>query len=258
MHFMARLPRLYVPGYPVHVRVRGNDGRDVFRSEGDRIFMHRCLVETAPKCGIAVHAYVFMTNHIHLVATGTGEDSLARLIQRLGRRYVGYFNYLHRRTGTLWEGRYRSSLIESERYLLACHRYVELNPVRAGMVAAPGDHPWSSFHFNALGSKDDLVSSHSLYMELGATELARQAAYRRLCESELPEETVAAIRGATGWVLGSPEFCELLEARTGRRVVRKPRGRPRRKQSMGQSMGSESNDRQPLRLPEGSDAENRL
>ena len=195
-----------------------------------------------------------MTNHIHLVATGSRADSLARLIQGLGRRYVGYFNYLHRRTGTLWEGRYRSSVIEADRYLLACHRYVELNPVRAGMVAGPVDHPWSSFHVNALGSQDDLVSSHSLYMELGTTEIARRSAYRRLFESELSAETVAAIRGATGWVLGSPEFCELLEARTGRRVVRAARGRPRRKELMG----SESNNRQALWLPEGSDAGNRL
>jgi len=210
--------------------------------------MHRCMAEITPKCGVAVHAYVFMTNHIHLVATGSSEDSFARLIQTLGRRYVGYFNYLHRRTGTLWEGRYQSNLIEADRYLLACHRYVELNPVRAGMVAVPDDHPWSSFHFNALGSKDDLVSPHSLYMELGAKERARRAAYRRLFESELPQETVAAIRAATGWVLGSPEFCELLKARTGRRVVRSGRGRPRRR--LLELMGSESNGRQESRSPE--------
>jgi putative transposase len=231
---MARLPRLYVPGYPVHLVVRGNNKQDIFTTEGDRVFFHRCLAEVTRRFGLAVHAYVFMTNHVHLVATGDRADAPAKVIQCMGRRYVSYYNYLHGRTGTLWEGRYRSCLVETDRYLLACHRYVELNPVRAGMVAVPGRYPWSSFACNARGMPDDLVTPHSLYMGLGWTDEARRAAYQSLFGSPLDEDTLEAIRNALnkGWALGGQAFCGELEARTGRRfmpegVGRKPLARRR-------------------------------
>jgi putative transposase len=217
---MARLPRLCIPGYPAHLRLRGNDGQPIFHDEGDRVFFHRTLSELVGLYELDVHAYVFMTNHVHLVATPWRPDSFARSVQGLGRRYVPRFNKVHQRTGTLWEGRFRSTLIESDRYLLACHRYVEENPVRAGMVANPGEHLWSSFRCNAWGARDDLVTAHSLYMELGSGEDTRLAAYRRLFDRELPEETIAAIPEATGWTLGSEEFCESMAALAGRRVLR--------------------------------------
>jgi putative transposase len=230
---MARLRRLYVPGVPAHIWVRGNNRNAIFRSEGDRVYFHRCLVDVTRRAGVAVHAYVFMTNHIHLLATGERPDSLAKAVQCMGRRYVSYFNYLYERTGTLWEGRFRSCPVETERYFFVCHRYVELNPVRAGMVGDPGLHQWSSYRCNALGGKDDLVTPHSLYMELGPTDPARRNAYRGLFGSGLDEATLAAIRhsGAKGWALGGKEFCEFLEAQAGRPAVRRKGGRPRRSEA---------------------------
>ncbi len=174
-----------------------------------------------------------MTNHIHLLVTGEGPDSLAKAVQCMGRRYVSYFNYLYERTGTLWEGRFRSCPVETERYFFVCHRYVELNPVRAGMVGDPGLHQWSSYRCNALGGKDDLVTPHSLYMELGGTDLDRRDAYRALFGSPVDEATLAAIRhsGTKGWALGGKEFCEFLEVQAGRPAVRKKAGRPRRSET---------------------------
>src|SRR4051812_18507564 len=134
---MPRLPRFFAEGVPSHVILRGNNRQAVFLTEGDRIFFHRCLAELAQESSVAVHAYVFMTNHVHLLATGALRASISKLMQRLGTRYVGYFNYLHDRTGSLWEGRYKASLVEAERYFLTCQRYIELNPVRAGMVTHP-------------------------------------------------------------------------------------------------------------------------
>jgi putative transposase len=193
------------------------------------VYFHRCLVEVTRRFGLAVHAYVFMTNHFHLLATGERPDSLSKVVQCMGRRYVSYFNYLHERTGTLWEGRFHSCPVESDRYFLVCHRYVESNPVRAGMVDSPGRFKWSSHSCNASGGKDDLVTPHSLYMELGGTETARQASYRSLFESDLDDATVAAIRHATrkGWALGGKKFCELLEGQVGRPAAPRKAGRPR-------------------------------
>jgi putative transposase len=232
---MARLPRVYVPGYPVHLVVRGNNRQEIFKTDGDRIHFHRCLVEVTRRHGLAIHAYVFMTNHVHLVATGECADAPAKVVQSMGRRYVSYFNYLHGRTGTLWEGRYRSCLVETDRYLLACHRYAEMNPVRAGMVAVPGRYPWSSFRCNARGVPDDLVTPHSLYMGLGWTDEARRAAYRALFEVALGDEMLKAIRYAlnSGWALGGEAFCDELEARAGRRFARKVAGRRVKDRAIG-------------------------
>jgi putative transposase len=227
---MARLRRLSLAGIPAHIRIRGNDRQDIFRTEGDRIYFHRCLVEVSRRCGLAVHAYVFMPNHVHLVATGQTDDAPSKAIQCMGRRYVSYFNYLHGRTGTLWEGRFRSCPIETDRYLLACHRYVELNPVRAGLAGQPGESVWSSFRCNAWGVEDDLVTPHSLYMELGGTESRRRSAYLRLFEGVLGEEVLSAIRHAAdrGWALGGDEFCERLGLTASRPTVPRKAGRPRR------------------------------
>lgn len=227
---MARRARLYVPGYPAHITVRGNNRQAIFTTEGDRLFFHRCLVETTRRFGLAVHAYVFMDNHIHILGTGQAADSLSKVVQCMGRRYVSYYNYLHGRTGTLWEGRFHSSLVESERYFLVCHQYVEANPVRAGMVEDPGLFRWSSHGANASSRADDLVTPHSLYMELGRSELDRQRAYRRIFDLPIDHVTLAAIRHAArrGWALGGKEFCERLERLSGRRAMPRRRGRPRR------------------------------
>jgi len=226
---MARLPRLFMPEFPVHAVVRGNDRQDIFQSEGDRIYFHRCLVETTRKHQTAVHAYVFMTNHVHLLVTGKTPDSLGKVIQTMGRRYVAYFNYLYRRTGTLWEGRFKSSVVQTERYFLACQRYIEMNPVRAGLVERPADFFWSSFMANRIGRPDDLVTPHSLYLEMGRTPDSRHAAYARLFEGEMGGDD-KTIRDALqqGWAVGDQEFCERLGHTTGRRLAPRPRGRPRK------------------------------
>ena len=210
--------------------MRGNDRQAIFRTDGDRIFFHRCLVETSRRFGVAVHAYVFMTNHVHLLATGSAADSLGRMVQSMGRRYVSYFNYLYERTGTLWEGRFKSCPVETERYFLVCHRYVELNPVRAEMVGDPWAFQWSSFRANAFGHPDDLVTPHSLYLELGASEVRRRRAYQGLFGSPIDAPTLAAIRYAAGrgWALGGGKFLAKLEELSGRPVAPRKRGRPRK------------------------------
>lgn len=230
---MARLPRLYIPGLPSHVRVRGNDKQAIVRTEGDRIFLHRCLVDACGRHELAVHAYVFMDNHFHLLATGLRPDSLPRAMQCLGRRYVSYFNYLHGRTGTLWEGRYRSSPVETERYFMTCQRYVEENPVRAGMVANPIEHAWSSHRCNLGLAADDLVTPHALYLGLGRLPDERYRYYADLFRSPLGAAVIDAIRAATdkGMALGGPEFCKLLASAAGRRASPGQRGRPAKREN---------------------------
>ena len=175
-----------------------------------------------------MHAYVLMTNHVHLLATPESADSLPRLMQSLGRRYVRYVNAAYRRTGTLWEGRYRAAPIDSEAYFLACCRYIELNPVRARMVAHPRDYRWSSYAAHAQGAKDALAQDHPLYRGLGGTPVERQKAYRALFRAALGEEFLDALRTATngGWVLGSARFKRQVEKVAGRRAAPLAKGRP--------------------------------
>ena len=152
---MARLPRLIVPGFPHHVIQRGNNRQRIFETQADYAFFLELAQEHASQFGVAIHAYVLMPNHIHLLATPqTAQDALPKMMQAVGRRYVRHFNDSHGRTGTLWEGRYKSTLNDSERYLLTCSRYIELNPVRAGMVERPDAYQWSSFRCNADGLPD--------------------------------------------------------------------------------------------------------
>jgi putative transposase len=212
----------------MHLVVRGNDRQDIFKSDGDRIFFHRCLVDLSKRHHVAVHAYVFMSNHVHLLATGSEANSFAKLIQGMGRRYVSYFNYLHGRTGTLWEGRFHSSLVQEERYFLACHRYIEMNPVRAGMVPLPAHHAWSSFGFNRLGRPDDLITPHSLYLSMGRTDAGRYNAYARLFDQGMADDEKIrdALRRCAP--LGDRAFCKEIEEISGRRVLPRTRGRPRK------------------------------
>jgi putative transposase len=193
----ARLKRYFVPDQPQHVIQRGNNREPTFAAAADYQFYLDVLREASERHGLQIHAYVLMTNHVHLLATPESPSSLPKTLQSLGRRYVQYFNYTYGRTGTLWEGRYRATVIDTERYLLTCMRYVELNPVRAGMVTRPGEYRWSSYHRNGDGASDPLVGDHDLYRRLGRTIEQRCAAYRRLFRSQLPKADLEAIREAT-------------------------------------------------------------
>ena len=194
---MARLPRYAAPGIPQHVIQRGNDRSALFAADSDYEFFHGCLRAACERYECQVHAYVLMTNHVHLLVTPTDASGPSRMMQSLGRRYVRYFNDRYRRTGTLWEGRYRSVPIRTDAHLLACSRYIELNPVRATMVGSPGEYEWSSFRCNAGGREDEIVQPHPLYLALGAGAATRQKGYRALCKERLAPDVVAAIRAGT-------------------------------------------------------------
>lgn len=225
---MARLPRYFVKGQPLHVIQRGNNREPIFVHAGDYRFYMECLQAAAERHGCTIHAYVLMTNHVHLLATPASDSSLPKTLQSVGRRYVQYFNYTYGRTGTLWEGRYRATLIDTERYLLTCMRYIELNPVRAGMVRHPRDHPWSSYRAHAYGENTAFLHDHELYQRLGRSAKTRQGAYRQLFRVQIPKAELDAIRAATNkaWVLGNDRFQKKVARRAGRRATPLPRGRP--------------------------------
>jgi len=225
---MARLPRLTVPGYPHHIIQRGNNRQAIFASVADYQTFLALLHENAQKFGVAVHAYVLMSNHFHLLASPETDDGLPLMMQAAGRRYVRYFNDSQGRSGTLWEGRYRSTLIQTDRYLLTCMAYIDLNPVRAGMVPEAKDYPWSS-HGHYIGQRDDkFVSPHPLFWELGNTPFEREAAYADLVGAGIsPAQQADLTRSAlNGWALGEESFVTDLQKRTDRRVVRGQVGRP--------------------------------
>lgn len=173
---MRRKPRFLLPGVPVHVVQRGHNRSAVFFADFDYLEYLRCLRRAAEENRCAVHAYVLMTNHVHLLLTPDCKNSVGRLFQALGRHYVRYVNTIYQRHGALWEGRYKSSLIESQAYLLACMRYIELNPVRAGMVDHPAKYRWSSYGANALGNTNLVISPHQEYASLGHSSQERQTA----------------------------------------------------------------------------------
>jgi len=227
---MARLPRFVIPDQPQHVIVRGNNRSEIFCADADYQFYLEKLQLACDKHGCEVHAYVLMTNHVHLLITPREEISLSKTLQMLGRYYVQYFNYSYQRTGTLWEGRYKASLIDSTAYLLTCMRCIELNPVRAGMVSHPSEYPWSSYHFNALGQPNDLVMPYLEYLRLGKTDEARQAAYRELFKHHISDGSVAEIRNATNkaWVLGNDRFKQRIQRQTERRVEPSQKGGDRK------------------------------
>ena len=216
---MARLPRFVIPGQPQHVIQRGNNRQAIFRAEADYRFFLEKLSEAANKHQCDIHAYVLMTNHVHLLVTPHTENGIGKMMQMLGRYYVQYFNHHYKRTGTLWEGRYKAALIDSEHYLLICMRYIELNPVRAqSMVERPADYPWSSYHCNALGKDNPVITARREYQRLGATDQDRQAAYRQLFRARIPETTLTAIREATNkaWALGDNRFKAKVAKQTDR------------------------------------------
>lgn len=226
---MPRHERFMVAEVPVHVIQRGNNrGACFFHEEDYTLYLHH-LQELADRLRCAVHAYCLMTNHVHLLLTPKTVDGCRLLMKNLGQRYVQHINRSYRRSGTLWEGRYRSCLTQSERYVLACHRYIELNPVRAGMVSHAREYRWSSYRSNAEGKRCDWLVLHAQYLALGRSDQARRDAYRRLV---VDAATVDEIRAATngGFVLGSTRFQEEIARMLGRRVVRGRPGRPRKEE----------------------------
>ncbi|HEY8606961.1 MAG TPA: transposase [Noviherbaspirillum sp.] len=226
---MARLPRLVVPHQPHHIIQSGIDGLTVFRDPEDHQAFLRWLREAARHFGVAVHAYVLMPDHLHLLATPQDEAGLGKMMQWIGRKYVPYFNARYGRSGTLWKSRYKATVIESDRYFLLCSRYIESKPVMDGLVAAPQDYAWSSFVHHAGGRPDPVITDHALFWALGNTPFDREAAYRHLMEQLPGQDDVRMLNEATrkGWALGSSSFKALLNKQLGRRVDPAPRGRPR-------------------------------
>ena len=227
---MPRPLRIDIPGIPQHVVQRGNDRQPCFFDDADYLCYHTELREIARREGCFVHAYVLMTNHVHLLLTPSQAGAVGRTMQALGRRYVRYINATYGRTGTLWEGRYKASLVGDGDYLMRCQRYIELNPVRAGMTDDPAHYRWSSYRSNGLGQADALLTPHDLYLALDGDAANRQAVYRFLFRSELDREAVADIRLALeqGQPLGKGRFLDQIERMIGRRCEVRPRGRPRK------------------------------
>jgi putative transposase len=237
---MPRRARLSIPGIPWHIIQRGNNHSVCFHAEEDyQLYLHY-LDEFAARFGCAIHAYVLMTNHVHLLLTPQRTDSAALLMKNLGQRYVQYINHTYRRSGTLWEGRFRSCLTQAEDYVLACYRYIELNPVRAGMVMRPQDYRWSSYHANALGKASRFVVPQAEYLRLGRDDAVRQEAYRALFKAHLDEEVVVQIRSATNgnYALGSERFQQEIGVMLGRRAGRGQSGRPSKGAAEDEKQGS--------------------
>lgn len=225
---MARLRRLIVPGHPHHIIQRGNNRQPTFHDARDYELLLGLLAEYAKREKVAIHSYVLMGNHFHLLATPETQTGLSAMMQAVGRRYVRYFNQRYQRTGTLWEGRYKATLVQTDRYLLACMAYIDLNPVRAGMVARAADYPWSSHGHYAGLRTDKLVTAHPLYWQLGNTPFAREAGYAELVNQGVTPPLQARLTESAlkGWALGEPDFLAGLQKRTKRRLSRGKAGRP--------------------------------
>ena len=228
---MPRRPRISVPEVPLHLIQRGNNRQGCFFAEEDYRAYLGWLEKYAEESGCAIHAYVLMTNHVHLLMTPRTSSSVGELMKRLGQRYVQYVNRTYRRSGTLWEGRFRSGLTQEENYVLGCYRYIELNPVRANMVEHPAEYRWSSYRTNAQGEPSTLLTHHLLHTALGSDDQARQAAYRELFRYQLDLGMVDEIRTATNgnYALGSSQFQAQTAAALGRRVTPGKSGRPRKR-----------------------------
>jgi putative transposase len=225
---MARKPRFNLPGVPQHVIQRGNNRDPCFLDEQDYQRYLVDLYEALARNDCRLHAYVLMTNHVHLLVTPMAEHGVSHLMQDVGRKYVRYVNHTYGRSGTLWEGRFKASLVDSEAYLLICMRYIELNPVRAAMVEHPGAYPWSSYGYNAYGRSDRLLSSHPLYAALGLDAPRRQEAYRELFRHHIDAALTHEIQEAVNQelVLGRDRFKERIEEMTARQTRPRKTGRP--------------------------------
>ena len=226
---MARLPRIDVPGLAQHIIQRGNNQQVCFGGEEDMAAYANWLHEYSQKFIVAIHAWVFMTNHVHLLVTPRIKSGVSEMMQSLGRRYVQYYNYSYKRSGTLWEGRYKSCVVQQEDYLLQYYRYIEMNPVRANMVQNPADYRWSSYRINAEGIDSKWCTPHEQYLALGEDEGERLAAYRSLFSGHLDDEIIGRIRKVTnsGMALGNDRFKDEIELLAKRRARPKKAGRPK-------------------------------
>lgn len=218
---MGRRARLVLPGVPLHIIQRGNNRSACFVAETDYRVYLSMLHEASTAVDCSIHAYVLMTNHVHLLLSFEDISSPSILMKTLGQRFAQYINRRYRRTGTLWEGRFRSCLVEDEPYLLTCQRYIELNPVRAGMVTRPHEYQWSSYRANAEGCRDQLITPHELYSRLGADPCERQAVYRQLFDDEIPANTITSLRHATNgnYAMADAPFLERARSFLGRAVA---------------------------------------
>lgn len=226
---MPRKPRFFLPDIPVHIIQRGHSREPVFFEDSDYRAYLDWMGEAARRYDCAIHAYVLMTNHIHILATPKDKQGISRLMQYIGRRYVPYMNHAYGTSGTIWEGRYKASLINDEQYLFTCMRYIELNPVRASMVSRPGRYRWSSYRANAQGKEDTLLTAHPLYVGLGKTKASRRDAYKALFRAHIDEEILKDIRAAwqTGTPLGNDYFKKKIERKLKSKVGQARRGRPK-------------------------------
>jgi len=219
---------MYMPGVPAHVVQRGNNREPCFFAEADYRFYLSALMDALERHEVELHAYVLMTNHVHLLMTPRHAEGISRVMQHVGRHYVRHINERYVRTGTLWEGRHKASLIDADDYLLSCYRYIELNPVRAGMVVSPDEYLWSSYRWHAWGQEDSLISDHSIYNEISTNAAARQKAYRALFEGHVATEAMETMREAitANYPVGNDRFKERIMKELGRSIGHARRGRP--------------------------------
>jgi len=226
---MPRRPRMYLPGIPTHIVQRGNNREPCFFHSDDYVYYLQCLKHALKRYRVECHAYVLMTNHVHLLMTPTNDTGISRLMSLIGKHYVLYINKTYRRSGTLWEGRHKSSLIDADKYLFHCYRYIEMNPVRAMMVDKPDEYRWSSYAFHAWGKENDLIEDHALYRNLGGTDEKRQYAYRELFRIDLTDENIHEISHAShyNYPLGNECFKEFIEQTLQRHIGYDKRGRPK-------------------------------
>jgi len=235
---MPRRARITAAGVPHHVVQRGHNREATFFADEDYLAYRHSLKEGAQRYRCAIHAYALMTNHVHLLLTPANEDGLSRLMRYLGSRYVQYINYVYKRRGTLWEGRFKSSVVDQEQYLLTCYRYIELNPVRANMVKQPQDYRWTSYAHHVQGKQDDLIEDHPLYLALGETDEARREAYRALLRYQLDDTDITEIRTCLnkGLAVGAERFKDQIESVLERSVRPK---QPGRKKAVGGLRGEQ-------------------
>jgi putative transposase len=226
---MPRKPRVSLTDVAEHVIQRGNNRQAIFTCEGDMKAYITWLKQYSKKYKVAIHAWVLMTNHVHILCSPSTPLAISQMMQSLGRMYVMYFNKTYKRSGTLWEGRYRSCLVQNDQYLLELYRYIELNPVRAGMVKEPSNYTWSSYQCNGLGKHSDLLTAHPTYLNINDNVNMRQASYRALFTHHVESKLIEEIRLATnkGLALGNDEFKLKVEVLSGTSVIEGKRGRPK-------------------------------
>ena len=226
---MPRRPRVNLVGYPQHIVQRGHNRAATFFADDDYHCYLHWLKDSATKYGCDIHAYALMTNHVHLLVSPNRADGITRLMQSLGRRYAQYVNRFYKRSGSVWEGRFKASVIDAEEYLITCYRYIELNPVTAGMVSDPADYRWTSYRWHGLGERNELITDHPLYQALAQDDNERRTAYRALFRAPLDKAALGDLRKVLnkGQPLGAERFREQVEIALGKRLAPKKRGRQR-------------------------------